>query len=47
MIRSEWIVASTTARNALTVSDGDVAVGAEAKVLTDGFIYRAIRSGSG
>jgi hypothetical protein len=46
-IKSEWIVASTTARNALAVTDGDVAVGAEAKVLADGYVYRAVRSGSG
>lgn len=46
-IKSEWIVASTTARNALTVSDGDVLVGAESKVLADGQVYRAVRSGSG
>jgi hypothetical protein len=47
MIRSEWIVASTTARNALIVTDGDVAVGAEAKVLATGLVYRAVASGSG
>lgn len=46
-IKSEWIVASTTARNSLAVTDGDVAVGAEAKVLADGYVYRAVRSGSG
>jgi hypothetical protein len=46
-IKSEWIVASTTARNALTVTDADVQLGAECKVLADGAIYRAVRSGSG
>jgi hypothetical protein len=46
-IKSEWIVASTTARNALTVTDADVQLGAECKVNADGAIYRAVRSGTG
>jgi hypothetical protein len=47
MIRSDWVVASTTARNSLAVTDGDVAAGSESKVLADGRLYRAVRSGSG
>jgi hypothetical protein len=46
-IRNDWIVADTTARNALAVTDGDVAAGAECRVLADGITYKALRSGSG
>jgi lysophospholipase L1-like esterase len=42
-----WTVATIALRNALPVSDGDVAIGASARVLADGAVYRAIRSGTG
>jgi lysophospholipase L1-like esterase len=43
----QWTVATIALRNALSVSDGDVAIGASARVLADGNTYRAIRSGTG
>jgi hypothetical protein len=44
---NRWTVADTTARDALAVTDGDVFIGAEARVLADGSIWRAIASGTG
>lgn len=46
-IRSDWVVADTTARDALVVRDGDVAFGSESRLLSDGSVWRAVRSGSG
>jgi hypothetical protein len=47
MIKSEWIVASMTARNALPVAQADVYAGAECMVLESGAAYRATRGGAG
>jgi hypothetical protein len=47
MIKSEWIVSSMAARNALVVASADVYQGAECMVLSTGSVFRAVRSGSG
>lgn len=46
-IRKEWRVASTTARNALSVTNADVIEGAESVDQSTGSIYRAIRAVAG
>jgi hypothetical protein len=46
-IRKDWRVASTTARNALGVTDGNVREGDEAQDLSTGFIYRLVRAVTG
>jgi hypothetical protein len=47
MIKSEWIVADITARNALTTTWADVLLGNECFVQSTSAIYRAVRSGTG
>jgi hypothetical protein len=46
-IRTDWIVADVTARNALSTTWADVLAGSESLVLSTGAIYRAVRAGSG
>lgn len=47
MIRSDWVVADATARNALATTWADVLLGNECFVQSTSSIYRAVRSGSG
>jgi hypothetical protein len=47
MIKSEWIVATMAARNALEVASADVYQGAECMVLSTGSVFRAVRAGTG
>jgi hypothetical protein len=47
MIKSDWVVPTIEARDALVVTHGDYMLGCECVVLTTGRLYRAIGSGRG